>query len=192
MPTVTPPSGQRSLYPKSDGWYEKNSSGVESKVGPAAAPLETILGVNGTIVTLGPTQVTTEVVMKTISVPAFTLGLNSHLQISALCGSIGTGSTCTWWIQIGGLLGASVITWAVPTSGGNELIHSFGAYMNNKNNCAIQEGLSERKYNGGLTIAQINGTWDFTSAQNIVLTAKPGGGSNITANAYLFFAVYVP
>lgn len=34
--TATPGAGKRLLYPKSDGWYEKNSAGVETKVGPSA------------------------------------------------------------------------------------------------------------------------------------------------------------
>lgn len=33
----TPPSGRRALYPKSDGWYDKDSSGVETKLGGGGA-----------------------------------------------------------------------------------------------------------------------------------------------------------
>lgn len=33
---TTPGSGERALYPKSDGWYDKDSSGVETKLAAAA------------------------------------------------------------------------------------------------------------------------------------------------------------
>lgn len=35
--SATPAAGKRLLYPKNDGWYEKNSAGVETKIGPAAS-----------------------------------------------------------------------------------------------------------------------------------------------------------
>lgn len=58
---ATPSAGQRLLYPKTDGWYEKDSAGVESKVGPgigltdvtslpaatSLADTDTLLGANG-------------------------------------------------------------------------------------------------------------------------------------------------
>lgn len=34
---ATPAAGKRLLYPKADGWYEKNSNGVETKIGPTAS-----------------------------------------------------------------------------------------------------------------------------------------------------------
>jgi hypothetical protein len=38
----TPASGLRVLYAKSDGWYEKDSAGVETKLGGASAKLTTL------------------------------------------------------------------------------------------------------------------------------------------------------
>jgi hypothetical protein len=40
---ATPSSGVRLLYPKSDGWYEKNSAGTETKVGPGGAGGEPVI-----------------------------------------------------------------------------------------------------------------------------------------------------
>lgn len=34
--SATPAAGDRFLYPKADGWYEKTSAGVETKIGPSA------------------------------------------------------------------------------------------------------------------------------------------------------------
>lgn len=49
-----PPAGQRALYPKSDGWYEKSAAGVETKImtqatGQTKIYRATLLGANGSL-----------------------------------------------------------------------------------------------------------------------------------------------
>lgn len=55
-PATNPPTGQRSLYPKADGWYELNSAGVERRlsndIAGTSGPAEyraTLLGANGAL-----------------------------------------------------------------------------------------------------------------------------------------------
>lgn len=51
---TNPPTGQRSLYPKADGWYDLSSTGVETKIltqsgGQTKVYRASILGANGAI-----------------------------------------------------------------------------------------------------------------------------------------------
>ena len=50
---ATPAAGRRVLYAKADGWYDKNSAGVETKlvgvVGGQTAYRATLLGANGAL-----------------------------------------------------------------------------------------------------------------------------------------------
>ena len=53
---ATPPTGQRSLYPKADGWYDLSSAGVETKIvtqagGQTKVYRATLTGSNGAIAT---------------------------------------------------------------------------------------------------------------------------------------------
>ena len=53
---ATPPTGQRSLYPKADGWYDLSSAGVEAKIVTQAGVQTkvyraTLTGSNGAIAT---------------------------------------------------------------------------------------------------------------------------------------------
>lgn len=49
----TPPSGQRSLYPKSDGWYDLSSAGVEKRLLSGTSGISSyravLLGANGSL-----------------------------------------------------------------------------------------------------------------------------------------------
>lgn len=98
---ITPPSGSRKLYPKTDGWYDLNSAGTESKfgnvVGPASSTDTAIARFNGTGgKTIQNSVSTLDVDDKLVLGPS--AGFNAATKYHLIRGSMvatNTGSTST-------------------------------------------------------------------------------------------------
>jgi hypothetical protein len=88
---ATPVAGRRLLYPKSDGWYEKNSAGVETKVGPSKAIAGVLTNNN---------VATTETVVAAFSIPANYMKAGDALNIEYR-GQVSSTATLTYRVRIG-------------------------------------------------------------------------------------------
>lgn len=103
-----PPSGQRALIAKSDGWYDRDASGAEVNLTPTTVPGA-----------LANTTVTGETVVATFSLPANALVAGSLWEV-VLLGQVSSTATLTWRVRIGTAgttADATALTFATTAAG---------------------------------------------------------------------------
>jgi hypothetical protein len=179
-----PPSGRRAIFAKSDGFYERDSSGVETKL--------TSAGGGGVWAVSNFTDVsalntTAETTLLTASLPADTLGANDFIQIrsSGLYKISGATAGVTLRLKYGD---TTLLTTHLENSGStpDEYEYVINSFMFADGTSAQKADLdfsAKQSFSGGLTeiiIKTGSGSEATNATKNIILTAQMSvAGANI-------------
>lgn len=182
MTIITPASGRRAIYPKSDGWYDMDDAGVETPL--KSNPGQYLILTNDT--GLDSTTSANETILKTVTIPANTLGVGSHLSIKAIVEGTSTSGSYYFKIRIGGIAGTIVAECSGSPTGRTWTIE---VNLSNKNARNVQRGTYELVTSSTPGVATLSTAIDFAVEQTLVLTGQ--AGANQVANALYLFAGYV-
>jgi hypothetical protein len=105
-----PPTGERALIAKSDGWYDRNDAGIETKLG--------LGGVASITAQVSVSAVTTVTPIVSYAIPAnmLTAGSNFAIVATGTVDNAAASPTFNWSVRLGGVVIATIAIASVTTA----------------------------------------------------------------------------
>ena len=150
---TNPPNGQRSLYPKEDGWYDLDSSGVENKISLVADALCEVKMTTYTLTSADILSMFTTPILVIPGVPGKIIQIANMVSIFYYGGIPYSGGGTVRIIMENGFGAQSATLTAAELAGSVDVIHSGVGSGTNKT-----AGLGITATNAGSPFLGGNGT----------------------------------